>query len=281
MLSEEERSKKIINVHLVSDSTAETVQIIYSSITSQFTDVTFQSFIWPVVNKESRIKTAIKAIQNKPGIILYTISDQNLCRVFEQSAKEIEGCTIIPGVDYVMMKFSEALGVAPSHKIGSQHQISKEYFERIEAINYTHEHDDGRLTASLNEADIVLIGVSRTSKTPTSAYLSHRGYKVANVPLVNDMKQSIEILKKLTKPMIIGLTISANRLLEIRRARMQYIGNVENSTYIDLDQIKQEIKDAQKYFNLLKCHTIDVTNRSVEETAAHIIRFYQIKKSLD
>jgi regulator of PEP synthase PpsR (kinase-PPPase family) len=270
---------KVINIHLVSDSTAETVQVIKETVVSQFPSIKQQTFIWPVVNKIARVTPVLKHLKTHPGIVLYTILDAKLAQYFISECKKINSCFLVPGVDYVLMKFSQIFQIEPANIVGLQHTMDTSYFKRIEAINFTHEHDDGRITEDIDRAEIVLLGVSRTSKTPTSAYLAHRGFKVVNIPFISeDSMPNLEKLKKNT--IIVALTIDPLRLYNIRKARVSYVSNIQNS-YIDLDSIKKEIADAKKFFTKIFCPIIDVTNRSVEETAAHIIRIYQARTIQD
>jgi regulator of PEP synthase PpsR (kinase-PPPase family) len=272
--------KRKINVHLVSDSTAETVQRIAQSVISQFPDCYPVFFLWPIINKKTRVLTVIRALKKHPGIVLYTIADNALVNILSSELKDRDDIILVPGLDYITMQFARFLQVVPQN-ISLLHQIDENYFKKIDIMNFTHEHDDGRSTKNIHEADIILLGVSRTSKTPTSIYLSHRGFKVANIPIFNFSEyQDVNdwIVSHVPKgPLVIGLTINPSRLYDIRKNRMKEKDAIYDNKYVDFSEIDNEIRLASKLFGKLHCPVIDVTNRSIEETSAHIIRIYHIR----
>ncbi len=271
-----EKNKKI-NLHLISDSTGETLSSVARAVLSQFEGVESNDFIWPLVRNKSQMDKVMEAISKNPGIVLYTILQDDLTETLKNHCYELQ-IPCIPVLSRIITEFSNYLGMNISHAIGRQHLLDEEYFSRVEAINYTLDHDDGQSTWDLFDADIVIVGVSRTSKSPTSVYLSCRGYKTANVPFVSieTMPQTIYDLKK---PLVVGLTINPEKLVQIRQSRMASLGQETVSDYIDIEAVKGEVAESRKLFSKLGCVVIDVTKRSVEETAAKIIQLAQEKKN--
>jgi hypothetical protein len=207
---------------------------------------------------------------------MHTILQEEFIFLVQQHCYKIN-LPCISVLSRITSEFSNYLGMNISHKIGRQHLLDEEYFSRVEAINYTINHDDGQLSQNLYDADIIIIGVSRTSKSPTSVYLSCRGYKTANVPFVNidAIPQNIYDLKK---PLIVGLIINPEKLVQIRQNRLISIGQINETDYIDIDSVKIEVAESRKLFAKLNCSVIDVTKSSVEETAAKIIQLLQKKR---
>ena len=266
---------KRINLHLVSDSTGETLSAVSSAVTSQFDEVEAKDFIWPLIRTQGQIDKVIESVKQNPGIILYSVLEEDLTKKLNKICFDLQ----IPCISVlapIISEFSNYLGQNISNAVGRQHILDKDYFSKVDAINYTIAHDDGQLADRLHDADIVLIGVSRTSKSPTSVYLSCRGYKTANIPFV-DINLMPQNLSELKKPLIVGLTINPSKLIEIRTSRMQSLGQEGKTDYIDLDKVENEIKESRKLFAKLKCPIIDVTKSSVEETAVKIIKLYQEK----
>ncbi len=271
-----EKNRKI-NLHLISDSTGETLSSVSRAVLSQFEGVESNDFIWPLVRNKSQLDKVMESISKNPGIVLYTILQDGLIESLKNHCYELQ-IPCIPVLSRIITEFSNYLGMNISHAIGRQHLLDEEYFSRVEAINYTLDHDDGQSTWDLYDADIVVVGVSRTSKSPTSVYLSCRGYKTANVPFVtiDTIPQTIYDLKK---PLVVGLTINPEKLVQIRQSRMSSLGQETTSDYIDIEAIKVEIAESRKLFSKLGCIVIDVTKRSVEETAAKIIQLVQEKRN--
>lgn len=271
-----EKIKKI-NLHLISDSTGETLSSVARAVLSQFEGVESNDFIWPLVRTKSQLEKVMESISKDPGIVLYTILQDDLTEALKNHCYKLQ-IPCIPVLSRIIAEFSNYLGMNISHAIGRQHLLDEEYFSRVEAINYTLDHDDGQSTWDLYDADIVIVGVSRTSKSPTSVYLSCRGYKTANVPFVSivTMPQTIYDLKK---PLVVGLTINPEKLVQIRQSRMASLGQETATDYIDIEAVKSEIAESRKLFSKLGCVVIDVTKRSVEETAAKIIQLAQEKKN--
>ncbi|MES2677536.1 MAG: pyruvate, water dikinase regulatory protein [Pseudomonadota bacterium] len=268
------QSSKRINLHLISDSTGETLSSVSRAVLSQFEGVESNDFVWPLIRTKSQIEKVKDSITKNPGIVLYTIMEDNLIEILKNHCYQLQ-IPCIPVLSRIINEFSNYLGLDISHSIGRQHLLDREYFSRVEAINYTINHDDGQSSWDLYDADIIIIGVSRTSKSPTSVYLSCRGYKTANVPFV-DIKTIPENIYDLKKPLIVGLTINPEKLIQIRQSRLALLGKDIESDYIDVEAVKIEIAESRKLFAKLNCPIIDVTKRSVEETAAKIIQLYQV-----
>ncbi len=269
-------SKKLINLHLISDSTGETLSSVARAVLSQFEGVESNDFIWPLVRTEPQLERVIESISKDPGVVMYTILHDDLIESLKKKCYEMQ-IPCIPVLSHIIAEFSNYLGMNISHTIGRQHLLDGEYFSRVEAISYTITHDDGQSSWDLYDADIVIVGVSRTSKSPTSVYLSCRGYKTANIPFVS-LETIPETIYDLKKPLIVGLVINPEKLVQIRQTRLVSLGHETGSDYIDLESIKAEVAESRKLFAKLNCPVIDVTKRSVEETAAKIIQLAQEKK---
>ena len=212
------------------------------------------------------------------AIILYTIVDTDLAKFLASKGEEKKiPCFSVLG--NLIMNFSKLLNQKASHVPSGQHALNEEYYERIEAIQFTMNHDDGNLVEELDKSDLILLGVSRTSKTPTSIYLANKGFKTSNIPLVNEHSIPESLKKNPKMACVVGLTTEAERLVDIRKNRMMTLKEKENTSYTDIQNIKKEVKDAKKTFAKYKWPTIDVTRKSVEETAASIIKIYEIYKN--
>jgi regulator of PEP synthase PpsR (kinase-PPPase family) len=266
-------------IYLISDSTGETLDRVFLAIKAQFKNIKYDVksyFFTRTENQVSKIMEEEK--KNDNAIILYTIVDTSLAKFLANKGDEKKiPCFSVLG--NLIMNFSKLLNQKASHVPSGQHALNEEYYERIEAIQFTMAHDDGNLVEDIDKADLILLGVSRTSKTPTSIYLANRGYKTLNIPLVNE--QSIpESLKKNPKlSCVVGLTTEPQRLADIRKNRMNALKEKENTNYTNIRKIEKEISEAKKTFTKYKWPTIDVTRKSVEETAASIIKIYEINKN--
>jgi regulator of PEP synthase PpsR (kinase-PPPase family) len=267
---------KTINIHLISDSTGETLSSVARAVLSQFEGVDSNDFIWPLIRTKIQLEKVIESISQNPGIVMYTIMHDDLIEEVKKECFKLK-IPCIPVLSHIISEFSNYLGMNISHTIGRQHLLDTEYFSRVEAINYTLNHDDGQSTWDLYDADIVIVGVSRTSKSPTSVYLSCRGYKTANVPFVS-IETIPTTIYDLKKPLIVGLTINPEKLVQIRQTRLSSLGQEVSNDYINIESIKNEISESRKLFAKLNSTVIDVTKRSVEETAAKIIQLFQEKK---
>jgi len=266
-------------IYLISDSTGETLDRVFLAIKAQFKNIEYDVKSYFFTRTENQVsKIMEEAKKNDNAIILYTIVDTSLARFLANKGDEKKiPCFSVLG--NLIMNFSKLLNQKASHVPSGQHALNEEYYERIEAIQFTMAHDDGNLVEDIDKADLILLGVSRTSKTPTSIYLANKGYKTLNIPLVNE--QSIpENLKKNPKlSCVVGLTTEPQRLVDIRKNRMNALREKENTNYTDIKKIEKEINDARKTFIKYKWPTIDVTRKSVEETAASVIKIYEINKN--
>lgn len=266
--------RNFFHLHLVSDSTGETLITVARAATALYAGISPIEHVYPLVRNDRQLDRVITEIENEPGIVLYTMVDQSLAERLKSACDE-QGCPSLSVLEPVHNMFQSYLGVATTPKAGAQHVLNAEYFRRIDALNFTMLHDDGQMTENLDQADVVLVGVSRTSKTPTSIYLANRGIKTANVPLVPNVALPPNI-DSLVKPLVIGLVASPERIVQIRQNRMLAL-NAEDkdSTYIDRQSVAEEVAQARRLFDRYNWPVIDVTRRSIEETAAAIIDLYR------
>ena len=266
------------NVYLVSDSTGETLDRIFLSLKSQFSNFEYDKKEFAFIRTEQQIDKIIKECdQIDNAIILYTIVETKLAKYLANQSEEFSiPCFGVLG--NLILSFSKLLNQKAIHKPSAQHVLDDDYYKRIEAIQFTMSHDDGKKVDDINNADVILLGVSRTSKTPTSIYLANRGYKTVNIPLVLDQKIP-EDLKFNNTSCIIGLVADPERLSDIRRNRVSIMKDQKLKEYTDLDAIKKEVEDSKKLFKKNNWPVIDVTRRSVEETAASILKIIDIKRN--
>ena len=265
------------NIYLISDSTGETLDRIFLAIKAQFESFDYKINQLSFTRTENQIKKILeKAEKNKSPIILYTIVNRKLAKFLaEEALKKNIPCFGVLGD--LILNFSKLLNKKASHEPSGQHVLNKEYYDRIEAIQFTMNHDDGNNMDDIEKSDIVLLGVSRTSKTPTSIYLANRSYKTSNIPLVNEKSIPEKVTKTTFKPCVVGLTTEAERLFEIRKNRLTSLKENESIKYVSIEEIKKELEKSKKIFKQNNWPTIDVTRKSVEETAASIIKIYEIK----
>lgn len=263
----------IFHLHLVSDSTGETVSSVARAALVQFEGVEVEEHNWTLVRTRSQIERVIAGVREHPGAVLYTVMDEELRKMLTSVCAEMR-TPCIAAIGTVVSELSGYFGQASSARVGRQHELTEEYFARVEAINFALAHDDGQAHWELEDSDIVLVGPSRTSKSPTCVYLAYKGYKAANVPFVLDCPLP-PILEDLKKPLVVGLTISLDRLQQIRRTRLQSLKQEEETNYIDSEYIEREIEESRKLFKRMRWPVIDVTRRSVEETAAQIAQHLQ------
>jgi len=268
-------------IYLISDSTGETLDRVFLAIKAQFKNIKYEVNSYFFTRTENQIVKILEhAKKQKKSIILYTIVDGGLSKFLADKSDEKKiPCFGVLG--NLILSFSKLLNQQASHVPSGQHVLNDEYYERIEAIQFTMNHDDGNLINEIDKSDLILLGVSRTSKTPTSIYLANRGFKTSNIPLVN--KNSIpEILKKNPRlSCVVGLTTEAERLADVRKNRMNTLKETEKTNYTNIETIKEEVEEAKKIFKKYNWPTIDVTRKSVEETAASIIKIHEIYKSND
>ena len=264
------------NVYLVSDSTGETLDRIFLSLKSQFANFQYNKKEFAFVRTEQQIDKIIKECVNlENSLILYTIVETKLAKyISNQSNKNSVPCFGILG--NLILSFSKLLNQKAIHKPSAQHVLDEDYYKRIEAIQFTMAHDDGKKIDDLKNADVILLGVSRTSKTPTSIYLANRGYKTINIPLVLDQKIPESLSNN--SACIVGLVADPERLADIRRNRVAIMNDHNLKEYTDLDSIKKEVNESKNIFKRNNWPIIDVTRRSVEETAASILKIIEIKK---
>lgn len=265
--------RSYFHLHLVSDSTGETLLAVSRAATAQYEGVSAIEHIYPLIRNETQLDRVIVALENAPGIILYTLVDKNLASRLEAACQDY-GCPCLSILDPVLVMFQSYLGQSYTHRPGAQHVLNSDYFKRIDALNYTMMHDDGQQGQDLDAADIILVGISRTSKTPTSIYLANRGYKTANVPLVPNIALPDQ-LEKVKKPLVVGLVASPERIAQIRQNRLLALNATDDTAYIDKTAIAEEIIYSRRLCARNNWPIIDVTRRSIEETAAAIIDLYR------
>ena len=268
---------KVYQVYQVSDSTGETLDRIFLAIKAQFSDFECNTIHFSFTRTENQVDKIIsKCETEKNVIILYTIVDNELAKYLAKVCKE-KNIPCFEVLGNLINDFSKLLKQEANRKPSGQHTLDQEYYRRIEAIQFTMSHDDGKIISDLEKSDIILVGVSRTSKTPTSVYLANRGYKTSNIPIVNENSIPEKINNKNFESCIVGLTFEAERLYDVRKNRLSSLREKENTDYVDLDKIKNEIDNSKKIFQKNQWPTIDVTRKSVEETAASVIKIYEIK----
>ena len=265
-------------IYLISDSTGETLDRIFLALKAQFKNFNYKIHQCSFTRTENQILKILDVCKkNKNSIILYTIVDSNLAKLLVQESNKFKiPCFGVLGE--LILNFSKLLNQKASHIPSGQHVLNEEYYNRIEAIQFTMNHDDGNLINDIEKSDIILLGVSRTSKTPTSIYLANRGFKTSNIPLVNENSIPQFLKKKPKIVCVVGLTSEAERLLDIRKNRMNILQETENINYINFENISKEIENAKKTFKKYKWPVIDVTRKSVEEIAASVIKIYEISK---
>jgi len=260
------------HLHLVSDATGETCLMIARAAVSQFEGVEPVEHLWSLVRTETQLKRILANIKANPGVVMYTLVDNKLREALHEACR-LYDVPCIPLLDMVIVALSGFLGVESRNRPGVQHVMDDQYLKRIEAMNYALAHDDGQSAATLNDADIVIVGVSRTSKTPTCFYLANRGLKTANVPIVQGCPLPAE-LSTLTNPMVVGLTRGAGQLVDIRRNRLRMMGEGDETSYVDPEVVDEEVKEARRLCTRAGWPIIDVSRRSIEETAAAVIQLH-------
>ena len=265
-----ESSKNYFHLHLISDSTGETLIAAGRAAAAQFQSSQALEHVYPLIRNRKQLMPVLDAIDGAPGIVLYTIVDRELSQIIDQRCREM-GVPCVSVLEPVIDLFQSYLGAPSRRRVGAQHVMNADYFARIDALNFTMDHDDGQLPADLDEADVILVGISRTSKTPTSIYLANRGIKTANVPIVLGMPLP-ERLSAAAKPLIVGLIATTDRIAQVRQNRV--LGQTQDfrgDDYIDRAQISEELKYARAICARNNWPIIDVTRRSIEETAAAIV----------
>ncbi|MDA9933960.1 kinase/pyrophosphorylase [Candidatus Pelagibacter sp.] len=263
-------------IYLISDSTGETLDRIFLALKAQFKNINYKVYSYSFTRTENQILKIIEdAKKNENSVILYTIVDNNLAKYLANVSDEKKiPCFGVLG--NLILNFSKILNQKASHEPSGQHALNDEYYERIEAIQFTMSHDDGNLLNDIEKSDIILVGVSRTSKTPTSIYLANKGFKTSNIPLVNENSLPKKLRDNPQLVCVVGLNTEPERLVDLRKNRMNSLKETENIKYTNIENIKKEIEDAKKTFRKYKWPSIDVTRKSVEETAASIIKIHEI-----
>ena len=264
------RTGSFFHLHLVSDATGETLTTVARAATAQYTKMSPVEHVYPLVRTQKQLDRALADIEEAPGIVLYTLLDEELVKRLEDHCRELSlPCLSILGPVLQLMR--SYLGTETSHRVGAQHTLNAEYFKRIDALNYTMLHDDGQHIDELEQADVVLVGVSRTSKTPTSIYLANRGVKTGNVPLVLGIVVAPQV-EQLSTPLVVGLYASPERIVQIRQNRLLGLNaHSDDDQYIDRKAVAEEVAFSRKLCARHSWPSIDVTRRSIEETAATVL----------
>ena len=266
-----QRSSSYFHLHLVSDATGETLTTVARAATAQYTKVQPVEHVYPLVRTQKQLDRVLAEIDESPGIVLYTLLEDDLVGRLENHCREA-GLPCLSILGPVLQLLRAYLGTETSHRIGAQHTLNADYFKRIDALNYTMLHDDGQHIEDLEEADVVLVGVSRTSKTPTSIYLANRGVKTGNVPLVPGVTVSHQV-EQLSRPLVVGLYASPERIVQIRQNRLLGLkAHHDDDQYIDRKAVAEEVSLSRRLCGKHNWPIIDVTRRSIEETAAAVMK---------
>jgi regulator of PEP synthase PpsR (kinase-PPPase family) len=266
-------SRSYFHLHLVSDSTGETLIAVSRAAAAQYEGISAIEHVYPLVRSKAQLERVIAEIDVSPGIVLYTLVEPDLATMLEEAcAASNSPCLFV--LDPVMRLFQSYLGTASMARPGAQHTLNADYFKRIDAMNFTLMHDDGQMVDEIDTADVILTGVSRTSKTPTSIYLANRGIKTANIPLVPGVPPPPQLLEA-RKPLVVGLIATPERIVEIRRNRLLSLRAEEDSAYVDRDAVAEEVAQSRRLCARHGWPVIDVTRRSIEETAAAIIELFR------
>ena len=267
----------LLHLHLVSDSTGETLEMIAKAALAQFDDADVIRHFWPMVRSQQHLDRILSDITAKPGLVLFTMVSHDIRTLLEDRCRAM-GLPAVSALDVVVGALEDMLGQQAKARPGRQHAMDAAYFARVEAIHFTIAHDDGVASEDWEEADIILAGVSRSSKTPTGIYLANRGYKVANIPIMVESPPP-QALYGLRKPLVVGLTTAAERLIQVRRNRLLSLNQSPETAYVDAERVSKEIQFARRMFADNGWPVIDVTRRSIEETAAAVINLYNERES--
>lgn len=264
-----ESQKNVFHVHLVSDATGETINNVARACLAQFEHLEIQEHFWSLIRTKRQLDLVFEGLRHWPGLVLYTFVDMELQRALSDHCRRnnLPSHSVLAPILMAMTNF---FGRPSGQDPGRQHVLDEEYFARIDAMEYALSLDDGNKTEQLDRADVIVLGVSRTSKTPTCVYLSHRGIKAANVPIVPGIPLDIDF-KRLKNPLVVGLTRDPQALVETRQTRLRFLQQKEQTSYVDLEKVQDEVLQARRFFSRNNIPVIDVTRRSVEETAAEIM----------
>jgi regulator of PEP synthase PpsR (kinase-PPPase family) len=265
--------RSYFHLHLVSDSTGETLITVARAVVAQYEGVAAIEHVYPLVRSHTQLARVLSEIENAPGIVLYTLVERDLAERLEEVCRNT-GSPHLSVLEPVHSLLSSYLGAASTARPGAQHMLNAEYFKRIDAMNFTLLHDDGHLPADLDEADVILVGVSRTSKTPTAVYLANRGVKTANIPLVPGVPPP-STLNSARRALIVGLVATPERIVQIRQNRLLSLNADDDTSYVDREAVAEEIAASRRLFARNSWPMIDVTRRSIEETAAAILDLYR------
>jgi [pyruvate, water dikinase]-phosphate phosphotransferase / [pyruvate, water dikinase] kinase len=265
--------RSYFHLHLVSDSTGETLITVGRAAAAQYEGISAIEHVYPLVRSTTQLERVISEIEAAPGIVLYTLVELDLAGRLEEACRDLGAphLSVLAPVHSMMQSY---LGAASTARPGAQHMLNAEYFKRIDAMNFTLLHDDGQLPHDIEEADVVLVGVSRTSKTPTAIYLANRGVKTANIPLVPGVPVP-DALASARKPLLVGLVASPDRIVQIRQNRLLSLKADNDTDYVDRERVAEEIAMSRRLFARNSWPIIDVTRRSIEETAAAILDLYR------
>jgi hypothetical protein len=268
--------KREFHLHLVSDATGETIHSVARACLSQFEGVAPHEHHWTLVRTTGHVEKVLASVAASPGVVMFTIVNEPLRRALEEGCRNL-AVPCIPVLDPVIGTLANFFGIESRGEAGRQHVLDSQYFERIDAMTFALNHDDGQGLWNIHNADIILVGVSRTSKTPTSMYLANRGLNVANVPLVPGVKPPQELFDaaKTGRPLVIGLTKTPERLIQLRRNRLRLLAEEADTDYVDPEVVRAEVAAARRLCNENKWPVVDVTRRSIEETAAAILQVYE------
>ncbi len=265
-------TNKLFHLHMVSDSTGDTLHMVTRASLVQFDNIDATEHIWSMVRNKDQVREVLDSLRLNPGFVLYTIVDPGLRDLLEEGCQDLK-VPCIPILDTIVNALGKYLDIETHAAPGRQHVLDADYFGRIEAMHFVLNHDDGQSTRTLEQADVIIVGVSRTSKTPTCIYLANRGIKAANVPIVPGCELPAELMAA-EKPLIIGLTNDARQLVQIRRNRLRSLGQDEETDYIDIATVSREIRDAKRLYAQRGWPVIDVTRKSIEEVSANILQLY-------
>lgn len=262
---------KKVFIHLISDSTGDTLLTVARAVFSQFDDIETKEYLWTLVLSEKQLEKAVALIDKRGGIVMHTLAKTELVKELEKQCEK-RGVMCISPLKHLVSQVSEHIHSKPNPTPGKQHVMDDEYMKKIEAINFTIAHDDGQYTENMRESEIIIVGPSRTSKSPTSMYLAYRGYKTANIPFVLDTK--FPDLKEFSESFVVGLYMVPRRLVEIRKSRLLSINENTNSSYADIAKVEEEAREARKMCQRNGWMVLDVNDKSVEEISARIIQEY-------
>jgi [pyruvate, water dikinase]-phosphate phosphotransferase / [pyruvate, water dikinase] kinase len=265
-------ANKLFHLHMVSDSTGDTLHMVTRASLVQFENIEATEHIWSMIRNRDQIAEVLASLKEHPGFVLYTVVDADLRTQLEDGCRELK-VPCIPILDTIVNALGTYLDIETHAAPGRQHVLDADYFGRIDAMHFVLNHDDGQSTRTLDEADVIIVGVSRTSKTPTCIYLANRGLKAANVPIVPGCELPGELMRA-EKPLIVGLTNDVRHLIQIRRNRLRSLGQDEETDYVDMETVSREIRDAKRLYTKQGWPVIDVTRKSIEEVSANILQLY-------